>query len=398
MFRELIIANPLENWGYALLAIAASMLVLHTVRRIALARLTAVAARTDNDVDDLFVELLTVTRVLLGAAIAVYIATRFLTLPDALATGVNRLFVGLLLLQAGFWANRGFDFWLRRRFSVTEQGDPGARAMTRSLLSFIGRVVLWALVLLLILDNLGLDVTALIASLGIGGIAVALAVQNILSDLFASASIAIDQPFVIGDFVIVDDLMGTVEHVGLKTTRVRSLSGEQIIFSNNDLLKSRIRNYKRMQERRIAFQIGVTYDTPAVRLEQIPGLIRAAIEAQQDKVRFDRAHFKGFGASSLDFEAVYIVLSADFNVYMDVQQAINLQLVRAFAERDIEFAFPTQTLHVGGGLQLAGELQVAGAEASEDERGEKPEDGRGADQRTPEVFVPLEAAAKAGAR
>ncbi|MCK0510632.1 mechanosensitive ion channel family protein [Aromatoleum buckelii] len=367
MFRELINNNTLQDWSYALLAVIGSMLVLHTVRRLLLARLTAIAPTTDNGIDDFLVELLSVTRILLGAAIGLYVATRFLTLPEALTTVVNRLFVGLLLLQAGFWANRGFDFWLRRRFSVATPGDPGARAMTRSLLAFIGRVVLWALVLLLILDNLGLDVTALIASLGIGGIAVALAVQNILGDLFASLSIAVDQPFVIGDFIIVDDLMGTVEHVGLKTTRVRSLSGEQIIFSNNDLLKSRIRNYKRMQERRIAFQIGVTYDTPAERLEEIPGLIRAAIEAQQGKIRFDRAHFKGFGPSSLDFEAVYIVLSADFNVYMDVQQAINLQLVRAFAERDVEFAFPTQTLHVDGRLQVERGLQTAEPDAGKPE-------------------------------
>ena len=386
MFRELINNNMLQDWSYALLAVIGSMLVLHTARRVLLARLTAVAPTTDNGIDDFLVELLSVTRILLGAAIGLYVATRFLTLPEALTTVVNRLFISLLLLQAGFWANRGFDFWLRRRFSVTEPGDPGARAMTRSLLTFIGRVVLWALVLLLILDNLGLDVTALIASLGIGGIAVALAVQNILGDLFASLSIAVDQPFVIGDFIIVDDLMGTVEHVGLKTTRVRSLSGEQIIFSNNDLLKSRIRNYKRMQERRIAFPIGVTYDTPADRLEVIPGLIRQAIEAQQE-VRFDRAHFKGFGASSLDFEAVYYVLKADFLVYMDVQQGINLHLVRAFAEREIQFAFPTQTLHVDGRLQVDGGLQAA-----------EPGAGKPEERRLSPAPEALQSSAKAGTR
>lgn len=390
MIRELMTANTLQDWSYALLAVVATLLALHTARRMALSRLTALSARTDNGLDDLVVELLSVTRHLLGAAIALYVATRFLTLPEALATFVNRLFVGLLLLQSGFWINRGFDFWLRRRFSLAEQGDPGAREMTRSLLAFIGHVVLWALVLLLILDNVGLDVTALIASLGIGGIAIALAVQNILGDLFASASIAIDQPFVIGDFIIVDDLMGTVEHVGLKTTRVRSLSGEQIIFANNDLLKSRIRNYKRMQERRIAFQVGVTYDTPAERLEEIPGLIRDAIEAQRGKIHFDRAHFKGFGASSLDFEAVYIVLSADFNIYMDVQQAINLQLVRAFAERGIAFALPARTLNLNGGLQLEGGLDVGRA-------GAKRPGSPDVEARPSPVIVPVEAA-RAGAR
>jgi small-conductance mechanosensitive channel len=185
-----------------------------------------------------------------------------------------------------------------------------------------------------------------------------LAVQNILGDLFASLSIAIDKPFVIGDFIIVGDHMGSVEHVGLKTTRVRSLSGEQIIFSNNDLLKSRVRNYKRMQERRALFAIGVTYDTPVEQLEVIPGLIEQAIKGQEN-ARFDRAHFRGFGPSSLDFEAVYYVLKPDYGIYMDVQQAINLKLVRDLTEQKIQFAFPTQTLHISGGLQVTPPLTTA---------------------------------------
>lgn len=258
---------------------------------------------------------------------------------------MGRTFIGLIILQCGFWAQRGLVFWLTRRFSLGDVADAGARAMTLALLSFLGRVVLWTLVGLLILDNLGLNVTALVASLGIGGIAVALAVQNILGDLFASLSIAIDKPFVIGDFIIVDEHMGSIEHVGLKTTRIRRLSGEQIIISNNDLLKSRIRNYKRMQERRAVFTVSVTYDTPAQQLESIPLLMRQAIEAQAH-TRIDRAHFKSLGSFSLDFEAVYYVLQADFNLYMDIQQAINLQLVRAFSEQGIQFAYPTQTLHI----------------------------------------------------
>jgi small-conductance mechanosensitive channel len=201
------------------------------------------------------------------------------------------------------------------------------------------------LVLLSMLDNLGINVTALVASLGIGGIAIALAAQNILGDLFASLTIAIDKPFVIGDFIILGQETGTVEHVGLKTTRLRSLSGEQIILSNNDLLQSRIHNYKRMEERRALFAIGVTYDTPAEKLELIPELIKQAVAAQTD-ARFDRAHFKSFGAFSLDFETVYYVRKPDYGVFMDVQQAINLQLVRSFADHSIAFAFPTQTLHL----------------------------------------------------
>jgi small-conductance mechanosensitive channel len=208
--------------------------------------------------------------------------------------------------------------------------------------------VLAAIAAVLILDNIpGVEITALVASLGIGGIAVALAVQNILSDLFASLSIVLDKPFVIGDFIIVDNCLGTVEHIGLKTTRLRSLSGEQLVFSNNDLLKSRVRNYKRMAERRVVFSVGVTYQTPLEKLERIPTLIRDTIEAQP-AVRFDRAHFQGYGDFALNFEVVYYVLDPDYNRYMDIQQGINLGIYSSFAEEGIEFAYPTRTLYIAG--------------------------------------------------
>ncbi len=345
MFKQLIAQNTLQDWAYALLAASSFILLLYGLRWLVLHHLERVANNTDTVIDDFLVDMLSATRVLLTTAIGLYLGTHFLTLPDALEKWVGRIFITVVILQVGFWSVRGLVFWLRYHFTQGDKEDEGARSMSLSLLSFLGQVVIWVLVLLLMLDNLGINVTALVASLGIGGIAVALAMQNILGDLFASLSIAIDKPFVIGDFIIVDDVMGNVEHVGLKTTRIRSLSGEQIILSNNDLLKSRIRNYRRMQERRVAFAIGITYDTTADQLERIPGLIELAIGAQPD-VRFDRAHLKGLGAFSFDYEAVYYVLSADYNVFMNVQQGINLQLVRSFAEQKIGFAFPTQTLYL----------------------------------------------------
>lgn len=348
LLRQILQNNTPEDWLYALLALTVCMTLFELLRRLVLRRL-ARANGSKHLVLQLLAEVIAGTRILLSAAIGVYVAVQFLDLPAAAERLTDRLFIGLLLLQTGFWASRALDFWLRMRFVQGE--SEGARAMTRSMLTFIGRLGLWSLVILLILDNMGLNVTALVASLGIGGVAVALAAQNILGDLFASLSIALDKPFVLNDFIIVDDLMGTVEHVGLKTTRVRSLSGEQIVLANNDLLKSRIRNYGRMQERRAIFAIGVTYDTPAEKLEAIPALIRAAIEAQPG-VRFDRSHFKGFGAFSLDFETVYYLLDPGFAVYMDTQQAINLRLVRDFAAQGISFAFPTQTLHLDGRVTL----------------------------------------------
>jgi small-conductance mechanosensitive channel len=179
----------------------------------------------------------------------------------------------------------------------------------------------------------------------VGGIAVALAVQNVLGDLFASFSIVLDKPFVIGDFIIVGDHLGTVEHVGLKTTRIRSLSGEQLVFSNTDLLGSRIRNFKRMYERRVVFSLGVVYQTPARLLEKIPPMLRQIVESRE-QVRFDRAHFRDFGPHSLNFEIVYWVLSPDYALYMDIQQEINLEIYRRFEQEGIDFAYPTQTLYL----------------------------------------------------
>jgi small-conductance mechanosensitive channel len=220
-----------------------------------------------------------------------------------------------------------------------------------------GRGIIWVIVLLVVIDNVGVDVTTLVASLGVGGIAIALAVQSILGDIFASLSIIFDKPFLVGDFVRVGDYTGSVENIGIKTTRLRSLSGEQLVISNSDMLGSRIQNYGRMYERRATFTLGVTYDTPREKLAKIPEMVREAIEAEEG-VRFDRAHFKEFGAYSLNIDAVYYVLSPDYAQYMDIQQRINLDLHRRFEEEGIEFAYPTQVVHIdpaqGGSEALTG--------------------------------------------
>ena len=234
---------------------------------------------------------------------------------------------------------------LRLSKSAATATESPLAAGTLTGLRWLILLVAYALVLLLALQNSGVDVTSLIAGLGIGGIAVALALQNILGDLFASLTIALDKPFVVGDFIVVGSEMGTVEHVGLKTTRVRSLSGEQLVFGNADLLASRIRNYKRMSERRVGLGFGVVYETQPATLEIINTLVRCAIEIQAN-VRFDRCHFCRFGASSLDYEAVYYINSPDYNAHMDTQQAVLLAIARAFRNDGITFAFPTQTLYI----------------------------------------------------
>ena len=325
--------------------IAIGVLVALWVGRGALVRLiTRLSRATEARLDDALADAARATRVWLFVPLALYAAASVLQLPVRLDRLLEHLTMVGLIAQFAVWGNRLLTFWLTQRMTDKRSTDPEA-ATTVTLIGFVARTFVWALALLLTLDQLGFDVTALVAGLGIGGIAVALAVQNVLGDLFASAAIVLDKPFVVGDFIVVGELAGTVEKVGLKTTRVKSLSGEQLVFANAQLLNSQIRNYKRMQERRIAFAIGVTYETPLEKLRALPGWLKAAVEAQRE-ARFDRAHFKEYADFSLNFEIVYYVLSADYAIYMNVQQAINLAIFEKLAQEGVQFAYPTRTLYV----------------------------------------------------
>jgi len=332
------------RWAIALVVTIVLWIVLRVARAVLHRRMEAWSGRWKNEWPKAVAALLSRTRFWFLAIESLYLGSLVLNLPGKVRSITGSIAIVTLLIQAALWGNAILTFWLNRYVKRKVETDAAA-VTTITAIGFLGRLVLWSLVLLLALANLGVDITALIAGLGVGGVAVALAAQNILGDLFASLSIVLDKPFVMDDFIIVDDYMGTVEHVGLKTTRVRSLSGEQLVFSNNDLLQSRIRNYKRMQERRVVFSLGVTYDTPYDKLAAIPAAIREIIESQE-QTRFDRAHFKEYGDSSLKFEAVYYMLTADYNIYMDIQQAINLEIYRKFEQEGIEFAYPTRTLYV----------------------------------------------------
>lgn len=289
--------------------------------------------------------------VLTSFALAVAAASMPMALPERWLWSLRLLLVVAIALQVFVWSRVVIEWAARRyidkRSACGAEPDPALLGAVDTF-RFVLQALAALLVVLLALENLGVDVTALIAGLGIGGIALALAAQNILGDLFGSLSITLDKPFVVGDFVIVGTEMGTIEHIGLKTTRVRSLSGEQLVFSNSDLLKSRIRNFKRMKERRANFGFGVTYQTPADKLERIPGIVRELVEAQTS-VRFDRCHFVRFGESTLDFEVVYHVGMPDMLSHLDRLQAIQLGLVRRFAAEGIDFAYPTRTLHIAAG-------------------------------------------------
>jgi len=338
-----IMGMALIDWAELIGITLGLTLVLVLVRHFFFGRFAKLAERTKNRVDDIVAEVLHGMRTWFLAVIAFYVAVEFIAADaPAIPWLLRVVFVGLLF-QIGLWGNDlirvGIEWYVEARDNEASQ-ITAARAM-----GMVGRLVLWTMVFLALLDNFGVDVTALIAGLGIGGIAIALAVQNVLADLLAYVSIVADRPFVFGDFLVVGEHSGTVEHIGIKTTRIRSLSGEQIVFSNNDLLGSRVRNFKRMNERRALFSVGVVYDTPHEVLKELPGIFKEAVDAQEN-VRFDRAHLKVFGDFSINYEIVYYMLVPDYAVYMDTQQAINLAIHRAFTDRGIEFAFPTQTIHV----------------------------------------------------
>jgi small-conductance mechanosensitive channel len=348
------LGNSLRLWMVSAAIVGAAWFGLTLARALLVRRLSKIAARSEGTLDDIVVALIRAVRSVSIAAIAIYLGSRVIVLPAQAGDLIRIALTLALAYQAVCWGSVLIDTWLERNLAPAPPAGLAARgaklAFGYGAVKFVARVLLWGLVALVALDNLGIQVTTLVAGLGVGGIAVALAVQNILGDVFNSLSIVLDKPFEVGDFIIVGDLLGTVENIGVKTTRLRSLGGEQLVFSNSDLVSSRVRNYKRMYERRVVFQFGVTYQTPPDLLERIPAMVREIVTSFDD-TRFDRAHFASYGDSALTYEVVFYVLSPDYNRYMDRQQAINLEIMRAFAAQGIEFAYPTQTLFV----QHAGE-------------------------------------------
>jgi len=331
--------NTLVQWLMAAGIALLSWIILRIAIAVVLRRLGKWAERSTTDWDD---ALLAAGRAIRGwflLALALYLGFLSLTLPAEFGQVVQSLVIIAVLVQGALCGNVLVSCVIEH-YSRAKLEENAAAVTTMSALGFLAKVALWSIVLLLVMDNLGIDVTALIAGLSVGGIAISLAAQSVLGDLLASLSIVFDKPFVLGDFIIVGDCMGSVEHIGLKTTRLRSISGEQLIFPNGDLLGSRIHNYKRMQQRRIVFTVGVTYETPQQKLPEISRWLEAIVSAQQD-IRFDRAHFKSFGDFALIYEVVYYVLTSDYLRYMDVQQAINLAIAEKFAAEGVEFAYPT---------------------------------------------------------
>jgi small-conductance mechanosensitive channel len=344
LFDWSFFGNPAWRWMVAGAVALGVLFVLLLLRRVARKQYARLEATPQDELLEIPLHVASRTTVWFLLIAALFVGLETLELPDKAVRVLITVFTVAGCWQIGLWATTAVLAVLDRRQRKTLATDRAA-AGSLGIIGFMARLTIWALVLLLTLDNLGIEIKPLLAGLGIGGIAVALAAQNILGDLFASLSITLDRPFVLGDSLQIDDFNGTVEYIGVKSTRLRSLSGELIIIPNSNLVASRVRNNTRATERRVVFTISVGQETPLAQLQKIPGLIRSLIEAHPD-VRFDRSHFAKIAAASFDFEAVYIVKTTDYARHMDILQEINLKLIESFEKQRIAFAYPMQRLYL----------------------------------------------------
>lgn len=341
---EIVLGNSLFAWIIALTAATVVVVVGLTLKRLVIKRIGELDESSGADFRLAWRGLAAATKFWFLLLLGIYVASLLIAVPAKGQRAIQSLTAVAFLLQFGLWGNVVVHVlshrWIRGRL----RSDPSGVMMTATL-TVASRIVLWSIVVLLVLENVGVEVTALITGLGIGGVAVALAAQNILGDLFASLSIVVDRPFLLGDFIIVGDLSGTVENIGLKTTRLRAQTGEQLVFPNAGLLQSRIRNCARSGDRRVTFGLNINTETPAEKLAAIPRMLREIVE-REAPVRFDRAHFAAISDSAMKFEVVYIVLSPDYGLYMDIQQRINLEVLRLLAAEKIQLASAVPTFNL----------------------------------------------------
>jgi small-conductance mechanosensitive channel len=353
-------ANSLTAWGLTAAIAVVLLAVSLFVKSKLLAHLPETGRTDARHWRPVLRDLVQRTSPIFLAIASIYAGAAFLYLPFSVRHALYAVFVVALFIQCALWADRIVAAAITWQFAPRRTKAAIRNAL--SLIQFLVRVAVWSIALLLIFENLGFDVTALVAGLGIGGIAIALAAQNVLGDLLSSLAIVLDRPFEVGDFIVFGDQSGTVEQVGIKTTRLRSVSGEQIVCANSDLLGSRIHNYKRMTERRVVFSVGVVYETPLDKLERIPGLLQDIVQ-HQELARFERAHFASYGEAALRFEVVYWVLSPDHTAYMDLQQRINFAVLRKFQEEGVELAQQARAMFVPVSPPMAQErprLRVSG--------------------------------------
>lgn len=337
-----VLGNTLRQYVVAGLYFIGLLLVFKALQKIFILRLKQLTLHTRTDIDDAFIQIVQTVRPSFYLVLAVYLSLRVLVLPASFGRMITSVFVVVLAYQLIVAVQTLLDYLIRRRVSQTT--DQTTQAVLR-FINQIVRIILWIIGILFVLSNIGINVTSLIAGLGIGGIAIALAAQNVLGDLFSSLAIYFDRPFNIGDFIVVGDIRGTVRHIGIKTTRIKSLSGEEIIIPNHELTSAQIKNFRRLEERRVAFNIDVMYDASVEKLKAIPQIIQGIIESVPN-TRFDRVHFYKVAPASLTFRVVFFMTVRDFRTYMDARQEINFKIIEAFAQEKITLAGPIGTIQL----------------------------------------------------
>ncbi len=341
--KYILLNNTIYNYLVSIGIIVLGLILIRVLRYVFSKKINKLLKKISArfaDFTDNFIE----KRVIpITSIIIIYAAFNRLNLSQLIHKIVNVVFIVSIVLYITLLIQDIIVYTMKKHWEKKQSNQAQETVFTVSV--FLVKLITWLIAILFILDNLNIEIRGLITGLGIGGIAIAFAAQTILADIFSYFTIFLDRPFDIGDFIIIGDYKGSVEHIGIKTTRVRSLSGEQLVFSNNDLTNSRINNYKRMQRRRINFNFGVVYSTPVEKVAKIPKIIEDIINSVE-KTCFDRAHFGSYGDFSLIFQVVYYVEDSDYKVYMDIQQKINLKMKEIFNKEDIEFAYPTQSIHV----------------------------------------------------
>jgi small-conductance mechanosensitive channel len=335
----LLLGNSLTDWLIAGLIALAVWFGLWILRKQIASHYQRYASAQSPTLIRLLAYLVGNTKQILFLAVAIYAAQETLSFSVRVQRGVSNAVLLLILIQVGLWAVRAVRFYLE--IKEAERGADRVFAGSLDIINFVARLAVWSLLTLVALDNFGVNITALLAGLGVGGVAVALALQNVLGDLFASLSIALDKPFVVGDGLVIDSFIGKVEHIGIKTTRLRSESGEQIILSNADILKSRVRNYGRAPELRVLVTLRIAYGTPLDTVKALPKLLEGIV-VEFAQARFERCHLKTLGETSLLFELSYFVLQPSVNPLLDLQHAVNLRILDEFKRLGVECAYPTQ--------------------------------------------------------
>ncbi|MBI5630003.1 MAG: mechanosensitive ion channel [Elusimicrobia bacterium] len=326
--------------GAVFLSLVLGMLVL---RRAALGRMRAWAKRTVWEGDDLLVEHLAQVRPWEGLLLALYLSVRSLQIP-ASAHRFLYVFLVLVLTYRAVRLLQDAAAFAVRRLALPEPGQAQAIAQStvRNIIYLLNALI-WVGALLFALGNLGINITAMLTGLGIGGVAVALAAQAVLSDLFSAMAIFLDRPFVVGDAIAVDSFSGTVEQIGIKTTRVRSVSGELLVFPNSFLASAKIRNFRYLRERRATLSLGISRRTPLEKIRRVGPLVREIV-SKAPAARLERVHLNEIAEAAFKFEAVYVVMDPDFNRYMDLQEEIHFALIEGLKKEGISLAYPTQVL------------------------------------------------------